>query len=102
MNKTAPSSFVEQKYQQRIDAMTPKERVACATSLFQWTRETIACQIIAESGPMPFNQLKWLVAMRQYGSDKTTREMIQKAIDNVPHWNIPHNALKNHQNPQST
>ena len=83
MDKTEPSSFVELKYQQRIDSMTPKERIARAASLFQWTRETIARQIIAESGPMPFKQLKWLVAMRQYGSDKTTREMIQKVIDNV-------------------
>jgi hypothetical protein len=85
MDKTEPASSVEKKYQVRIDAMTPKERVARAASLFQWTRETIARQIIAESGPMPFEQLKWLVAMRQYGADKTTRKMIQKAIDNVPY-----------------
>ena len=84
MDKTEAASSIEQKYQERIDAMTPKERIARAASLFQWARETIARQIIAESGPMPFEQLKWLVAMRQYGADKTTREMIQKAIDNVP------------------
>jgi hypothetical protein len=84
MDKTEPSSFVEQEYQQRIDSMTPRERIAHAASLFQWTRETIARQIIAESGLMPFKQLKWLVAMRQYGADKTTRKLIQKAIDDVP------------------
>lgn len=85
MDKSETASPIELKYQERIDAMTPKERVARAASLFQWTRETIARQIVAKSGPMDFEQLKWRVAMRQYGSDKTTREMIQKVLDNVPH-----------------
>jgi hypothetical protein len=84
MDKSKTASPIEQKYQERIDAMTPKERVARAASLFQWTRETIARQIIAKSGPMDSEQLKWRVAMRQYGADKTTREMIQKVLDNVP------------------
>jgi DNA-directed RNA polymerase subunit F len=83
MDKNEAASSVELKYWERIDAMTPKERVARTASLFQWTRETIARQIIAESGPMSSEQLKWLVAMRQYGADKTTREMIQKVLDNV-------------------
>jgi len=85
MNKSDTASPIELKYQERIDAMTPKERVARAASLFQWTRETIARQIIAKSGPMDAEQLKWRVAMRQYGADKTTREMIQKVLDNYPH-----------------
>jgi hypothetical protein len=85
MDKSETASAIETKYQERIDAMTPKERVARAAALFQWTRETIARQIIAKSGPMDSEQLKWLVAMRQYGADKTTREMIQKVLDNVPH-----------------
>ena len=85
MDKSKTASPIELKYQERIDAMTPKERVARAASLFQWTRETIARQIIAKSGPMDSEQLKWRVAMRQYGGDKTTREMIQKVLDNVPH-----------------
>ena len=29
-------------------------------------------------------RLKWLIAMRQYGADSTTRELILKALDNVP------------------
>lgn len=84
MDKSETVSPVELKYQERIDTMTPKERVARAASLFQWTRETIARQIVAQSGPMDSEQLKWLVAMRQYGADKATRAMIQKVLDNVP------------------
>jgi hypothetical protein len=63
MDKRETASPIGMKYQERIDAMTPKERVARAASLFQWTRETI--QIIAKSGPMDSEQLKWRVAMRQ-------------------------------------
>lgn len=85
MDKSETGFSVELKYQERIDAMTPKERVARASSLFQWTRQTLARQLIAESGPMDAEQLKWLVAMRQYGSNKAIRAMIQKVLDNVSH-----------------
>jgi len=77
--------LVESKYLERMDALTPKERVARAASMFQWARETIARQILTDSGPMSPERLKWMVAMRQYGADKTTRELIQKALVNVPH-----------------
>lgn len=76
--------FIELKYRERIDALTPKERVARAVSMFQWTRETIARQIVTDSGPIGPERLKWLVAMRQYGADPATREMIQKVLENVP------------------
>jgi len=75
---------VERKYLERIDAMTPKERVAHATALFQWTRETIARQVLAESGPMSDERLKWLVALRQYGAEETVRQMIERILDRVP------------------
>jgi hypothetical protein len=77
-------NFIELKYSERIDALTPKERVARAASMFQWAREAIARQIISDQGSMSFERLKWLVAMRQYGTDSATREMIEKALENVP------------------
>ena len=77
--------LVESKYRSRMDALTPKERVARAASMFQWARETIARQILSDQGPMNPERLKWMVAMRQYGADKTTRELIQKALVNVPY-----------------
>lgn len=76
--------IIELKYRERIDALTPKERVARAASMFQWTRDAIARQIVADSGPMSSERLKWLVAMRQYGIDPATREMIQRVLENVP------------------
>jgi hypothetical protein len=74
----------ESEYFDRMDALTPKERVARAASMFQWARETIARLIVSDLGPMSPERLKWLVAMRQYGADKTTREMIQRALENAP------------------
>ena len=76
--------LIESKYVDRMDALTPKERVARAASMLQWARETIARQIISELGSMSPDRLKWMVAMRQYGADKTTRELIQKVLINVP------------------
>ena len=78
-------SSVELKYQERMDALSPKERIERATSIFQWTREAIARRIVADFGPMSSEKLKWLVAMRQYGADRTTEKMIQKVLENVPH-----------------
>lgn len=77
--------LVESKYLDRMDALMPKERVARAASMFQWARETIARQILSDLGPMNPERLKWMVAMRQYGADETTRELIQRALANVPH-----------------
>jgi hypothetical protein len=85
MSKIEAVNFVESKYRERIDALTPKERIARATSIFRWTREIIARQIVADLGPISSEKLKWLVAMRQYGAETTTGKMIQKVLENVPH-----------------
>ena len=77
--------LTESKYLERMDALTPKERVARAASMFQWAREAIARQILSDLGPMSPERLKWMVAMRQYGADKMTRDLIQRALVNVPH-----------------
>jgi len=58
--------------------------VARAAAMFQWARETIARQITAEVGPISSERLKWLVAMRQYGSDPVTRKMIERELERVP------------------
>jgi len=78
-----PISLVEQLYQERIDALTPAERVARAAAMFVWTREQIARQITAEQGPTDESLLKWLVALRLYGNDPQTRELIERKIEHV-------------------
>ena len=76
-------TLIEQRYQARIDAMSPAERMARASSLFSWVRENIARQIVAESGPVAPEVLKWRVALRLYGDDPVTRRMIEEKLASV-------------------
>ncbi len=39
------SSPIELAYRDRIDAMTPAERVARSAAMFQWTREQIGVSV---------------------------------------------------------
>lgn len=77
-------NIIEKEYEKRMDALTPRERMARAASMHQWSREIIARQITLNEGPVSAERLKWLIAMRQYGADSTTRELILKALDHVP------------------
>ncbi len=77
------NSSVEAEYQKRIDAMTPAERVARSAAMFQWTREQLARQIVAELGPMDESVLKWHVALKLYGNEPIVREMIERELLNV-------------------
>jgi hypothetical protein len=52
--------------------------------MLQWAREAIARQIVSDLGPMSPERLKWMVAMRQYGADREIRQLIQRALANVP------------------
>lgn len=66
-----------------MDALSVKERVARSMTMLKWTRDMIARQVVAESGPMSNERLKWEVALRLYGSDKITREMIERKLADV-------------------
>ena len=80
MSVVAP---IELAYQQRIDAMTPAERVARSAAMFQWTCDRLARQIVAEYGEMPEQQLKWYVALRLYGGEPAVRQMIDRKLADV-------------------
>ena len=75
---------IEKEYEKRMHALSPKERIARAEAMYHWSREIIARQITLNEGPVGAERLKWLVAMRQYGADSTTLELIRKALNNVP------------------
>jgi len=76
-------TLVEQTYQSIIDRMPPAERLARSVSLFYWVRENIGRQIIAESGPLPPEVLKWRIALRLYGGDPVSRCMIEEKLASV-------------------
>lgn len=74
---------IEKEYEKRMDALAPKDRMARAAAMHRWSREIIARQIILNEGHVQPERLKWLVALRVYGADPMTRELIRKALDNV-------------------
>ena len=76
--------IVEQEYRKQLAALSSRERIARCESLLQWTREILARQIVTEKGAMPTEQLKWEVALRQYGSDANCRKLIERKLRDVP------------------
>jgi hypothetical protein len=44
----------------------------------------IGREILARSGPLSAERLKWETAMRLYGSNATSRRLIQRMLDHVP------------------
>ena len=74
---------IELAYQRQIRSMTPAERVARSAAMFQWTREQIARQIVAQQGPTDAESLKWLVALRLYRNEPAVRELIERKLGHV-------------------
>lgn len=77
------ASSIEQLYQSRMDALSAQQRLERCAAMLQWTRELIARQILAASGPMPPERLKWEVAKRMYGADPAARAMIDRKLTDV-------------------
>lgn len=77
------ASLIESQYQTRIDSMTPAERVARSAAMFAWTRNQIARQIVAEWGAVDPESLKWMVALRLYGSEPVVRKIIERKLADV-------------------
>jgi hypothetical protein len=75
---------IEEHYQSAMAALSPRERLERAAAMFQWTREMLARQIVAERGPMSAERLKWEVALRQYGADPAARALIERRLADVP------------------
>ena len=69
---------LDEEYRARVAGMTPQERVGRAEALFTWSRGLLARSVIAAHGPLDEAQLKWEVALRQYGADRKTRRLIDE------------------------
>jgi hypothetical protein len=74
---------VQRVYQQQMDALSPSERVARSVAMFNWSRQILARQILAEMGPISHERLKWEVALRMYGTEREVREWIERQLDRV-------------------
>ncbi len=85
----ATTRSIEELYNEAIDAMTPAERFGRSAAMFEWTREQIARQIIAERkrngettelGP---HALKLMVGLRMYASDPLVCQWIERRLKHV-------------------
>jgi len=73
----------EARFREAQDALPAHVRVARAAAMFAWARGLIGREIISRTGPLAAERLKWETAMRLYGSDATSRELIQRMLDHV-------------------
>ena len=76
---------IETEYQKRISSMTPREKMERSAAMAVWVRTILARQVRSEVGPdVSDERIKWLVAMRIYGSQPQARALVQRMLDHVP------------------
>lgn len=76
-------SELEARFLAVQDSLLPHVRVTRAAAMFAWARDLIGREIVARTGPVSDARLKWEIALRLYGSDATSRAMIQPMLDHV-------------------
>ena len=76
---------IEFEYRARINAMSVVERIRRAEAFFIWSRDYLARSIVAARGPMSDEDLKWEVALRQYGTHPATKELIGELRNRASH-----------------
>jgi hypothetical protein len=69
---------IEREYRSRVGAMSVVERVRRAETLFNWSRDFLARSIVAAQGPMSDDDLRWEVALRQYGTNRAMKKLIDE------------------------
>lgn len=79
---------IEEQYNARIDAMSPKERVARSAAMFQWMRDTIGRSLQkdrqAECGEeYTAEELKLRIALKIYASEPAVVEFIERRLADV-------------------
>ena len=72
---------VELEYRARINAMSVADRIRRTEVLFNWSRDYLVRSIVAARGQMSDDDVKWEVALRQYGADPVTRQLIDELRD---------------------
>jgi len=76
---------VQQEYENRMAALSGQEKVARSVSMWKWSRDVIARQILEQEPDCDPEILKWKVAQRVYASEPAVLALIQQALDRVSH-----------------
>lgn len=77
-------SVVDTHYQQAVTEINPREKIARAMELFNWSREFIGREVRKCNPSASPERIKLLVALRLYGNDSYMREIIEGLLLNVP------------------
>lgn len=78
-------TIIEQRYQEAVDRLSVREKIAQSFAMFDWARGWIARQIIEERGAMGAEQLRWEVALRIYGDEPAMRQLIERHLHELQH-----------------
>lgn len=76
-------SLVEDLYRNAVDGMTSSQKMARMHAMLNWARDLYARQLRSKLGDISEERLKWEVALRQYGGDSRTRELIEGKLRDV-------------------
>ncbi len=63
--------------------MTVAEKMQRSVAMLKWTRDMIAREIKAQTPDITLEQLRWEVALRQYGSEPQVRVLIERMLKSV-------------------
>jgi hypothetical protein len=78
-------TIIEQRYQEAVDRLSAREKIARSFAMFDWARGWIGRQIVAERGAMETERLRWEVALRVYGNEPGARQLIERHLDQLQH-----------------
>jgi hypothetical protein len=76
-------SSVDDKYRECVDALSVAERIRRAESMFCWSRDFIARSLSETFPGLSEVDLKWEIAIRQYGSSATFRNLVSECRSRV-------------------
>ena len=74
---------IEETYWNIVSTMTPAEKFARMHAMLNWARDLYARQLREKLGDVSDERLRWEVALRQYGGDRRTRELIERKLEDV-------------------
>lgn len=74
---------VDVRFRDVLDALPAHLRVARSAAMFDWARGMIGRDILARSGPLSAERLKWETALRLCGSDPSAGLLIQRLLDEI-------------------
>ena len=71
-------SQVDDKYRECVGAMSASDRVRRAEAMFCWSRDFLARTLAEASPDISEADLKWEIAIRQYGSSSTFQALVSE------------------------